>query len=67
MNSDWLILTLGDVCEKITDGAHKSPKSVDDGKSMASVKDLTRFGVDLSNTRKISKDDFDDLVNLSCG
>ncbi|MGO2343601.1 restriction endonuclease subunit S [Vibrio litoralis] len=66
MNSDWLILTLGDVCEKITDGAHKSPKSVDDGKSMASVKDLTRFGVDLSNTRKISKDDFDDLVKQGC-
>ena len=66
MNSDWFILTLGDVCEKITDGAHKSPKSVDDGKPMASVKDLTRFGVDLSNTRKISNDDFEDLVQQGC-
>ncbi|EJL6784656.1 restriction endonuclease subunit S [Vibrio alginolyticus] len=54
------------MCEKITDGAHKSPKSVDDGKPMASVKDLTRFGVDLSNARKISKEDFDDLVQQGC-
>ncbi|WP_217518769.1 restriction endonuclease subunit S [Vibrio metschnikovii] len=66
MTSDWFKLTLGDVCEKITDGAHKSPKSVDDGKPMASVKDLTRFGVDLSNARKISKEDFDDLVQQGC-
>ena len=66
MSSNWLVLTLGDVCEKITDGAHKSPKSVDDGKPMASVKDLTRFGVDLSNARKISKDDFDELVQQGC-
>ncbi|EPZ5424659.1 restriction endonuclease subunit S [Vibrio parahaemolyticus] len=66
MTSDWFKLTLGDVCEKITDGAHKSPKSVDDGKPMASVKDLTRFGVDLSNARKISKEDFSDLVQQGC-
>ncbi|EAS63401.1 probable type I restriction modification system methylase [Photobacterium angustum S14] len=66
MSSNWLVLTLGDVCERITDGAHKSPKSVDDGKPMASVKDLTRFGVDLSNARKISKNDFDELVQQGC-
>ncbi|WP_112866542.1 restriction endonuclease subunit S [Plesiomonas shigelloides] len=66
MSFDWLALTLGDVCKKITDGAHKSPKSVDDGKLMASVKDLTRFGVDLSNARRISKDDFDELVQQGC-
>ena len=66
MSSDWLALTLGEVCEKITDGAHKSPKSVESGKPMASVKDLTRFGVDLSSARKISKDDFDELVKQGC-
>ncbi|SPZ45281.1 EcoKI restriction-modification system protein HsdS [Plesiomonas shigelloides] len=33
---------------------------------MASVKDLTRFGVDLSNARRISKDDFDELVQQGC-
>ena len=66
MNSDWPILTLGDVCEKITDGAHNSPKSVKDGKPMASVKDLTRFGVDLTKARLIPTEDFDKLVKQGC-
>lgn len=63
---DWPVQTLGDVCEKITDGAHNSPKSVDHGKPMASVKDLTRFGVDLSEARLISQEDFEKLVKQGC-
>ena len=66
MSADWPILTLGDVCEKITDGAHNSPKSVEFGKSMASVKDLTRFGVDLSEARFISEEEFEKLVKQGC-
>jgi len=66
MRFDWVNLTLGDVCEKITDGAHNSPKSVQNGKPMASVKDLTRFGVDLSEARLISHEDFDALVKQGC-
>ena len=66
MSSEWQTLTLNDVCLKITDGAHQSPKSVDIGKPMASVKDLTRFGVDLSSARKISFDDFEVLVKQGC-
>ena len=66
MSCDWKITTLGEVCQKITDGAHKSPKSVNNGKRMASVKDLTHFGVDLSNARQISKEDFDELVKQGC-
>lgn len=66
MISEWPTLTLGDVCEKITDGAHNSPKSVDKGKPMASVKDLTRFGVDLSEARLIACEDFEKLVKQGC-
>ncbi len=66
MSVDWPILTLGDVCEKITDGAHNNPKSVVDGKPMASVKDLTRFGIDLSEARLISEEYFDKLVKQGC-
>ncbi|BFT69140.1 restriction endonuclease subunit S [Paenibacillus sp. P36] len=66
MSVDWPVLTLGDVCEKITDGAHNSPKSVDHGKPMASVKDLTHFGVDLSDARLISHEDFEKLVKQGC-
>jgi len=66
MSANWPVLTLDNVCEKITDGAHKSPKSVSIGRPMASVKDLTRFGVDLSQARLISQKDFEDLVNQGC-
>ncbi|MCF1459054.1 MAG: restriction endonuclease subunit S [Shewanella sp.] len=66
MSSNWPTLTLGDVCVKITDGAHNSPKSVVDGKPMASVKDLTRFGVDLSNARLIAQEEFYKLVKQGC-
>ena len=66
MSSEWTQTTLGDVCIKITDGAHASPKTVVTGKPMASVKDLTRFGVDLSSARLISVEDFENLVKQGC-
>lgn len=64
--SDWQTLTLVDVCSVITDGAHQSPKTVASGKPMASVKDLTRFGVDLSDARHIAPEDFENLVKQGC-
>lgn len=64
--SDWQTLTLVDVCSVITDGAHQSPKTVANGKPMASVKDLTRFGVDLSDTRHIAPEDFENLAKQGC-
>jgi type I restriction enzyme S subunit len=66
MNSEWLSYKLNDLCLKITDGAHNSPSSVPVGKPMASVKDLTRFGVDLSQARLISQQDYDLLVQQGC-
>ncbi len=65
-SADWPIKTLDDVCEKITDGAHNSPKSVEIGKPMASVKDLTKFGVELKGSRHISEEDFDKLAKQGC-
>lgn len=64
--SDWQTLTLADVCNVITDGAHQSPKTVAYGKPMASVKDLTRFGVDLRSARHIAIEDFEALVKQGC-
>ena len=66
MSFEWTQTTLGDVCLKITDGAHASPKSVAVGKPMASVKDMTRFGIDLSAARLISAADFESLVKQGC-
>ncbi|OYT97317.1 MAG: type I restriction endonuclease subunit S [Pseudomonas sp. PGPPP3] len=66
MSSDWPLIKLSELCLKITDGAHQSPKSVTTGKPMASVKDLTRFGVDISNARLISEEDFNVLIKQGC-
>ena len=41
MKSNWITATIDDVCTVVTDGAHNSPKSVEQGHYMASVKDLT--------------------------
>jgi len=57
----WEVVALEDICERITDGAHKSPKSVESGLPMASVKDMHDFGFDLSTCRHISEDDYIEL------
>jgi type I restriction enzyme S subunit len=57
---------LESVCRKITDGSHWSPKSVDEGLPMASVKDMHDWGLNLSSCRKVSQDDFDTLIRNDC-
>ena len=64
--SNWHYVTLNDVCTKITDGAHSSPKSVEHGMPMASVKDLTSSGVNVSSCRQIAREDYERLVRQSC-
>jgi len=58
--------TLQDVCSLITDGAHKSPKSVEVGLPMASVKDLTPHGINIDTCRLIAEKDFKRLVSMNC-
>jgi type I restriction enzyme S subunit len=62
----WDESTLGEVCVRITDGAHSSPPSVLDGRPMASVKDLTPYGIRLETCRRISSEDFENLVRQGC-
>jgi len=62
----WGPKSLGEICAKITDGAHSSPKSVEDGLPMASVKDLTPFGINLESCRHIASGDFETLVRQGC-
>lgn len=59
-------VTLGDVCTQITDGAHWSPPSTRTGYPMASVKDMTEFGIDTKTCRKISATDYNKLVKDGC-
>lgn len=58
--------TISGVCSVVTDGSHYSPKSVDDGCCMVSVKDFTEYGFDFSGCRKISEQDYADLKKAGC-
>lgn len=63
---DWDIDTLNNVCLKITDGAHASPKSFLNGCLMASVKDMSDYGFVFEECKRISKEDYELLVKNDC-
>ena len=58
--------TLGEICSKLTDGSHFSPRSVEHGYYMPSVKDMTNKGFDYSNCKQISKEDYESLIRTGC-
>jgi type I restriction enzyme S subunit len=60
--ADWKVCRLGEVCARITDGAHRSPATTDEGMPMASVKDMTPRDLDEEGARRISADDYELLV-----
>jgi type I restriction enzyme S subunit len=62
----WRKAPLQEVCARITDGSHSSPRSVDDGFPMASVKDMHDWGFHVDQCRRIGREDFDALVKSDC-
>lgn len=64
--NDWDVKTLGEICGKITDGSHESPKESKTGYYMPSVKDMTSMGFDFSDCKKISQDDYNRLCRNGC-
>ena len=62
----WEVVRMDSICERITDGSHYSPKSVESGKPMASVKDMHDWGIDLSTCRRISDYEYEMLVRNDC-
>ncbi|RCW93187.1 restriction endonuclease subunit S [Marinomonas foliarum] len=63
---EWEEVKLGDVCSKVTDGAHHSPQSVEVGYPMFSVKDMRSTGFAENTARHISEDDFKALEKQNC-
>lgn len=59
-------LELKDVTDMVTDGAHASPASVKVGIPMSSVKDMHAWGLNLTSSRQISKEDYIKLVKGNC-
>lgn len=58
----WETKTLGELCRKITDGVHLTPKYIESGIPFLSVKNLTQGIIDFSNTKFISLEDHKILI-----
>ncbi|MBN8655164.1 MAG: restriction endonuclease subunit S [Anaerolineae bacterium] len=54
---DWGENNLGELCERITDGTHVTPKYVSEGVPFLSVKNLTKGFIDFSDTRFITPEE----------
>jgi type I restriction enzyme S subunit len=52
---DWEKKKLKDICEKITDGTHQTPKYFDDGVVFLSSKNVTSRKIDWKNVRHIDE------------
>lgn len=60
-------LSLGELCSKVTDGSHSSPRNNPNGKyPMLSVRDMRRFGFDYTSCKMINRLDFDTMVSSDC-
>ena len=66
MKYEWKTSTIGAACSLVTDGSHSSPKSVESGEYMVSVKDFTEYGFDFTSCRRISSDDYETLKRNGC-
>ena len=63
----WSIATLDDVCFKITDGSHFSPKDSPKGIfPMLSVRDMDSYGFNYQSSKLISEDDFSIMASNDC-
>ena len=66
IDPSWEMVELENLCEKITDGSHFSPKTSSEGLPYVTVKDLTSGKIDLLNCKRIPKADYDSLVKNGC-
>ena len=62
----WKEYTIGELCIKVTDGSHFSPKELTEGYPMFSVKDMTENGFDYSDVKRVSKEDYLKLERGDC-
>ncbi len=58
----WKWVRLNDLCELISDGTHKTPTYVEKGVPFLSVKDISSGYLDFSNTRFISQNEHQSLI-----
>lgn len=64
--SDWQVKRLKYACQKITDGSHFSPETVDEGKVYITVSDLHGDTIHTDTAKRIAPSDFAELVKNGC-
>ena len=57
---------LKDICLKVTDGSHFSPKAEETGYPMFSVKDMREYGFSYDSCKFISEFDFEKMKSSGC-
>lgn len=62
----WITARLDEVCLKITDGSHRTPKLLDSGYPFLTVVNIKDGRFDFSNVKYIAKEDYKDLVKNDC-
>lgn len=63
----WKITSLEKNAKLITDGAHFSPLTMEEGKPIATVQNMLARSIDISSCRLISDSDFESLIKGNCG
>lgn len=62
---EWKIINAKDICSKVTDGTHDTPKAVDDGKLLIMSKNIKSGLVTFDDAYKISLSDFFEINRRS--
>ena len=63
---DWKVVKANELCLKVTDGTHDSPKRVDKGYNLVTSKNLKNGELDFSTCYQISENDYLDVNKRSC-
>jgi len=61
-DKNWNIITINEVCHKITDGTHKTPIYVESGVKFLSAKNISKKIIDWNNTKFITEIEHKNLI-----
>jgi type I restriction enzyme S subunit len=78
IKNEWEMFSIGELCHKVTDGEHLSPKFLEKGKPILSAKDIRENDIQIENANFISEEafnvsrkrcdpDFNDVLIVSRG
>jgi len=62
ISEDWKAVKLNEICNKITDGTHKTPKYISEGVPFLRVTDIQNKLIDWDDVKYISKEEHNELI-----